>query len=107
LLDRWIPDADWVQSFRNKSGYSRVTPGELNLSISQTVDNKYKDPITGWTIFNNKRRKVITNTKNKTKKKICFYYVVSIIIEMKGLIPQQKQSSGKPFGMTQKEVPKC
>ena len=73
------PDEDWVCSFRNKQGFEKVTPGELNRAISKTIDfvnNKFVDPTSGRTIFTNSR-KVITNAQQKAKKKIFFYYVLS------------------------------
>jgi hypothetical protein len=79
MLDRWIPDEDWVRSFRNKPGFGKVTPGELNRAIFKTVDfvnDKFVDPTSGRTMFNNSR-KVVTNATEKTKKKIYFYYVLS------------------------------
>jgi hypothetical protein len=27
MLDRWVPDEDWVRSFRNQPGFKYVTPG--------------------------------------------------------------------------------
>ena len=73
MLNRWKPDEDWVQSFWNKPGFGKVTLGELNRPISKTVDlvnNKFVDPTSGWTIFNNSR-KIVTNAKEKTKRGYC------------------------------------
>jgi hypothetical protein len=49
------------------------SPNRSFLQAIDFVNNKYQDPITGRTIFNNKR-KVVTNAKDKTKRKIYFYY---------------------------------
>jgi hypothetical protein len=79
MHDRWIPNEDWVRRFRNKPGFGKVTPRDLNRVISKTVDfvnNKFVDPTSGRTIFYNKKQ-IVTNAKEKTKKKICFYYVLS------------------------------
>jgi hypothetical protein len=80
MHNRWIPDKDWVRSFWNQPGFSRVTPGcQLNKAIAVTLaflNNKYKDPKSGRTIFHN-TRKVVTSAKEKTKKKIYLYYVSS------------------------------
>ncbi len=79
MPDRRIPDEYWVRRFRNKPGFGKVTPGDLNRVISKTVDfvnNKFVDPTSGRTIFYNKKQ-IVTNAKEKTKKKICFYYVLS------------------------------
>jgi hypothetical protein len=40
------------------------------------VNDKYEDPMSGGTIFHNKRW-VITNEKAKTKMKISLYHVLS------------------------------
>lgn len=61
--------ADYQEPVRDSS---KVRTGELNEEISKTLDfmsDKYKDPMSGPTIFHNKRR-VVTNTKDETKKKI-------------------------------------
>jgi hypothetical protein len=100
-LDRWITDEDWVRSFRNKSGFGKVTPEELNRAISKTIDfvnDKFVDPTSGRTIFNNSR-KILTNAKEKTKKNI-FSTMSYLRIETKGRNYRTKQSSGKPFGTT-------
>jgi hypothetical protein len=61
--------ADYQEPVRDSS---KVRTGELNEEISKTLDfmsDKYEDPMSGPTIFHNKRR-VVTNTKDETKKKI-------------------------------------
>jgi hypothetical protein len=40
------------------------------------MNNKYEDQKSERIIFHNKK-KVITNAKEKTKRKICFYFVLS------------------------------
>jgi hypothetical protein len=38
---RWIPDEDRVRIIRNKPGFSKVTPGEVNRAISITVSSPW------------------------------------------------------------------
>jgi hypothetical protein len=63
----WIPDKGWVRSIWNQPGFSRVTPGQLNKAIVITLNflnNKYKDPKSGRTVFHN-TREVVTSAKEK------------------------------------------
>jgi hypothetical protein len=59
MLDRWVPDEDWVRSFRNQPGFKYVTPGYLNKAFSKTIEfinNKYVDPMSGRIIFHEKKQ---------------------------------------------------
>jgi hypothetical protein len=101
--DKGIADEDWVQIVRDQPGFSKATPGELNRAIYMTVyflNDKCENPMSGRTIFHNKRR-VVTNAKDKTKRKISFYYVLS---DHRKESLNQKQSSGRSFGMTRNET---
>ena len=79
MNNRWILDKDWVQGVRNEPGFITVTPGQLNKAISTKfafLNNKFEDTKSGKTIFFNKYQ-VVTNPKEKKKRKICFYYVLA------------------------------
>ena len=76
MLDRWIPDEDWVRHIRdNGANDCSITNLNMGLSTQCAWQNNHAS-LQGRTVFHNKKK--IRILKNKvTKKHIRFYYVLS------------------------------
>ena len=76
MLDRWIPDEDWVRQMRIDCE-SDCSVVNLNSGLSkQCVWQNNHAILQGTTIFFNKKKVQISKTK-ATKKTISFYYALS------------------------------
>jgi hypothetical protein len=76
MLDRWIPDEDWVRTIR-ENGERDCSILNLNKGLSaQCFWQNNHATIQGTTIFYNKKT-VRTYKSKTTKKSISFYYVLS------------------------------
>jgi hypothetical protein len=74
MLDRWIPDEDWVWHIRD-NGEIDCTITNLNMGMSrQCVWQNNQANLQGRTVFHNKKKIRISKV---TKKQIRFYYVLS------------------------------
>jgi hypothetical protein len=76
MLDRWIPNEDWVRHIRDK-GEDECSITNLNMGMSRKcVGQNNHASLHGRTAFHNKKK--IQILKNKvTNKHIRFYYVLS------------------------------
>jgi hypothetical protein len=75
MLDRWIPDEDWVRQIRNDSGNNCLV-ADLNYGMSKQCEwHNNHATLLGWTIFYNTKKVRISKTPEK-RKKIKFYYVL-------------------------------
>jgi hypothetical protein len=76
MLDRWIPDEDWVRQIRdNGENYCSVV--NLNMGMSKhCLWQNNQATQQGRTLFYNNKRIRISKTKVLTKQIIKFYYVL-------------------------------
>jgi hypothetical protein len=75
MLDRWIPDEDWVRKIRVGKADLRCLIANLNMGLSKQCGFQNNHAILqGRTIFHNKRKIRWPNTKVSN---ISFYYVLS------------------------------
>jgi hypothetical protein len=77
MLDRWIPDEDWVRQIR-ENGERDCSIANLNRGMSaQCCWQNNHVTLQGETIFYNKKNIQTTKTKAIASKPIRFYYVLS------------------------------
>ena len=76
MLDRWIPDEDWVRHIRD-NGFNECSITNLNMGLStQCAWQNNHASLHGRTVFHNKKK--IKILKNKVANKhIRFYYIMS------------------------------
>jgi hypothetical protein len=76
MLDRWIPDKDWVRKIRD-NGENKCSLTNLNMGMStQCAWLKGRATLKGRTIFYNKKKIRISNSKVTNTKHIRFIYVL-------------------------------
>ena len=64
MLDRWIPDEDWLRQIRDKGG-SDCTISHLNMGMSkQCLWQNNHAILQGMTIYYNKKNVQILKTKD-------------------------------------------
>jgi hypothetical protein len=77
MLDRWIPDKDWVRQIREKGDNDCSTMNLNNGLSAQCMWQNNHATLQGATIFYNKNYVRTTKTKATANKPIRFYYVLS------------------------------
>jgi hypothetical protein len=77
MLDQWIPDEDWVRQIRDNDE-NECSFTNLNMGMStQCAWLNDRATLKGRTIFYNKKKIRISNSKVTNTKHIRFYYVLS------------------------------
>jgi hypothetical protein len=76
MMDRWIPDEDWVRHMRLNCEYDCSVSNLNNGIAKQCVWQNNHAILQGTTIVYNKKKVQICKTK-ATKKTISFYYALS------------------------------
>ncbi len=76
MLDRWIPDEDWIRHIRD-SGFNDCSITDLNSGLSrQCAWQNHHASLHGRTVFYNIMKiRILKNLT--TKKQIRFYYIMS------------------------------
>jgi hypothetical protein len=76
MLDRWIPDEDWVRQIQENGG-TGCSVGNLNTGLAlQRVWQNNHATLHGRTVFYNKKKIRTSKTIARANKNIRFYYVV-------------------------------
>jgi hypothetical protein len=77
MLDRWIPDEDWVRQIRESGEDDRCSITNLNTGLAKNYSWQNKHAILhGRTVFYNKKYVQTSKTKASITKPIRFYYIM-------------------------------